>query len=231
MEQQPFQGFSEAANEFLWGIRLNNERSWFQEHKQEFEEHLNRPFRMLANDTLALMQEAFPEYNFMAHVSRIYRDARRLFGRGPYYDYMWFSIQPGIDKSRGPRFWFELDPQGYSHGMGYWDGTPAFAEAFRKKIAAHPAQFEEIILSVPDRERGWLRGEEYKKPKGHFNERIDPWFNRKTIEVGYNDFFEKLIFTDMLPELLTASYSQLTPLFDFMLDAYHVAEKARTESE
>ena len=48
MEQQRFQGFSEASNEFLWGIRLNNERSWFQEHRQEYIDHVQNPLRALA---------------------------------------------------------------------------------------------------------------------------------------------------------------------------------------
>ena len=28
-----FDGFREETMEFLWGVRLNNERSWFLEHK------------------------------------------------------------------------------------------------------------------------------------------------------------------------------------------------------
>ena len=31
-----FQGFSQGAVDFLWGVRFNNERSWFEAHKQEY---------------------------------------------------------------------------------------------------------------------------------------------------------------------------------------------------
>ena len=34
-----FQGFSEETIQFLWGVTLNNERSWFQAHKQEYLTH------------------------------------------------------------------------------------------------------------------------------------------------------------------------------------------------
>ena len=51
-----FQGFSPAAGEFLWELSFNNERPWFLAHKEQFEEVLNRPFRALCADTLALMQ-------------------------------------------------------------------------------------------------------------------------------------------------------------------------------
>ena len=30
-----FQGFSQGAVDFLWGVRFNNERRWFEAHKQE----------------------------------------------------------------------------------------------------------------------------------------------------------------------------------------------------
>ena len=30
-----FQGFTQGAVDFLWGIRFKNERSWFLAHKEE----------------------------------------------------------------------------------------------------------------------------------------------------------------------------------------------------
>ena len=38
-----FQGFDDTTVDFLWGIRLNNERPWFEAHKQEYLDHLYRP--------------------------------------------------------------------------------------------------------------------------------------------------------------------------------------------
>ena len=40
-----FQGFSQGAVDFLWGIRFNNERSWFQAHKEEYLTLVDRPMR------------------------------------------------------------------------------------------------------------------------------------------------------------------------------------------
>ena len=221
-----FEGFSERSFDFLFELSVNNDRRWFQPRKAEFEEVLNRPMKALANETLALMQAAFPEYNFMLHTSRIYRDARRLFGRGPYHEHMWFSIQSGVDKARGPRFWFVIHPEGYSHGLGDWTGTPAFLEAFRKKIVAHPARFEEILRTIPDPKQAMLRGDTYKRPKGHISETIDPWYNRRLLDLEYETHFGKEIYTDRVPELLAGSYTRLLPLFDFLFEAYRLAQEA-----
>ena len=45
-----FQGFSQRSIDFLWGIALNNDRTWFQEHKQEFLDHVDGPMKELARE-------------------------------------------------------------------------------------------------------------------------------------------------------------------------------------
>ena len=40
-----FNGFSKESLDFLWGIRFNNERSWFEAHKQQYLDCVNTPMR------------------------------------------------------------------------------------------------------------------------------------------------------------------------------------------
>ena len=42
-----FQGFSPESIEFLWGIRFNNERSWFEGHKQQYIDLIQQPLKEL----------------------------------------------------------------------------------------------------------------------------------------------------------------------------------------
>ena len=88
-----FQGFSQQTNDFLWGIRFNNERSWFEAHKQEYLDYVQSPLRQLAQEVYARFSAAHEELPLMVRVSRIYRDARRLYGRGPYKSHLWFSLR------------------------------------------------------------------------------------------------------------------------------------------
>ena len=46
-----FQGFDDTTVDFLWGIRLNNERPWFEAHKQDYLDHLYRPMKELGDDS------------------------------------------------------------------------------------------------------------------------------------------------------------------------------------
>ncbi len=43
-----FQGYSQETVDFMWGIRFNNERSWFLAHKDDYQQHLLTPTRELA---------------------------------------------------------------------------------------------------------------------------------------------------------------------------------------
>ena len=102
-----FDGFREETMEFLWGVRLNNERSWFLEHKTLYEEFLYRPLKELGAEVQAEMLNVQPESQFNVHVSRIYRDARRLHGRGPYKDHLWFTLRPPVEQ------WATVEPVFY----------------------------------------------------------------------------------------------------------------------
>ena len=79
-----FTGFSDATIDFLWELRFHNERPWFLEHKQVFLDTLDRPMKALAADVTAALEQAYPDRKWYLHVARIYRDARRLHGNGPY---------------------------------------------------------------------------------------------------------------------------------------------------
>ena len=124
-----FTGFTRDTSDYLWDLAFHNKRPWFQEHKDRFLRVLKDPFDALARETLDLMQARFPDRPFQMHVSRIYRDARRLFGRGPYKDHLWFTVWSGADKHDNPAFWFELSASGYEYGMGFFEARPEEMEA------------------------------------------------------------------------------------------------------
>ena len=112
-----FQGFSQEAVDFLWGIRFNNERGWFEARKEEYLTLVAGPMRELGEQVHAAVEEEFPKLGLNLHVSRIYRDARRLHGRGPYKDHLWFTLRrPKEEWVSQPAFYFELAPEYYSMG-------------------------------------------------------------------------------------------------------------------
>ena len=68
-----FTGFTPEAIDFLWGLRFNNNREWFQEHKQQYQTALYEPMKALSQE----LTEAFAQTEGLKmHLSRIYRDMR-----------------------------------------------------------------------------------------------------------------------------------------------------------
>ena len=215
-----FTGFTEKTGSFFWELAFHNERPWFLEHRQEFEDCINIPFRELAKAAFELMEQRFPELECRLHISRIYRDARRLFGRGPYKDHLWFSIKSSQVLLEGPMFWFEIGAADYSYGMGFYSATPQQMEAFRRSIDANPARFRSIAEKmercgfIPD-------GEEYKRPKAlHDDELIDRWYNRKRIGLERSFDLGGDAFSEKLPEILADAYAQLMPMYEYFMEIY-----------
>ncbi len=220
---------SPKSFDFLWELTLHNQRPWFQAHKEEFTAVLDKPFKALAYETERLLQEKLPEADLRLHVSRIYRDARRLFGRGPYQDNLWFSLQEKDASDRGPMFWFELNREGTSHGVGFWDRNARQGELFRQKIRRDPEAFEALVKDLPAGFCLW--GEEYKRPKGSYGPVIDPWYNRKQVSVGWDNAFGQELFGSRLPELLTASFFSLLPVYELFLSVYREAREEELREE
>lgn len=215
-----FSGFSRQTSDFLWGLMFNNERTWFLEHKNEYETHLNRPIKALAETVTAKMNEAYPNMEWQYHVSRIYRDARRLFGRGPYKEKLWFTVYPASTQNRGPSFWFEIGAAQYGYGFGFFEVTPRMMEQFRRGIDANPARFERLAAGI-DRIPGFkVVGEEYKRPKGDRGELINKWYNRKWAGVELMADLEGEAFTPALADTLAAAYKKCMPMYEYFLEFY-----------
>ena len=106
-----FTGYTDQTVDVFWGIRFNNDRAWFAEHKQEFQDAVMTPTKALAGELYDWFQKQYPDLHLNVHISRIYRDARRLFGRGPLNDHIWFSFQNAIEnRGEAPCFWFQVGP-------------------------------------------------------------------------------------------------------------------------
>lgn len=224
-----FTGYTDQTVDVFWGIRFNNDRAWFAEHKQEFQDAVMTPTKALAGELYDWFQETYPDLHLNVHISRIYRDARRLFGRGPYKDHLWFSIKHGSILLEGPMFWFEIGAADYSYGMGFYSATPSQMEAFRRSLDANSARFERIVRKI---ERGGgfrLTGEEYKRPKGHANDPLGRWYNRKRIGLECSRDHDAALYSPELPEILADAYAKLMPMYEYFLEFYHSADSEKGE--
>ncbi len=210
-----FTGYSDATVDFMWGIRFNNERSWFLAHKQEYLDHLYTPTAELAREVYEDFTKKYKDLGLELHVSRIYRDARRLYGRGPYKDHLWFSLRRSGNWVERPCFYFEITPEGYSYGMGFYSAKASTMEHFRKGLDADGAAFTAIAEKLDSYGKYEIRGEEYARKKGQPGGILDAWYNRKGIEMGCSRPLDELVYSPALKEELCRSFDDLMPLFRY----------------
>jgi len=215
-----FHGFTEKTREFLFGLMLNNERSWFQAHKEEYTEHLLTPCKELTAATYDLFCAKFPDLPLISHLSRIYRDARRTHGKGPYKDHLWISFKSWPGLLEGPMFWFEIGAFNYSYGMGFYSASPTQMAIYRKLVDENPKPLKNLIKKYESQSRFILTGEEYARPKIAPDPLLAQWYNKKRIGLQAEFPWEGDIFSSDLPSVLVDAFSFLMPYYQFFAEIY-----------
>ena len=211
-----FTGFTDGTQSFFWDLQFHNERTWFAEHKVEFEENLNQPFRELGKAAFEAVKEACPLAELELHLSRIYRDARRLCGRGPYKDNLWFSLKNRANGYNGPQFFFEISPRDWCYGLGFYTARAAESEAFRKGVDANPERFRRLAGEIAGMKEFVLDGPEYKKPKGDYGDVVNAWYNRKWVSVISGHDYGPELRSETLPRTLADAFIKLMPMYEFL---------------
>lgn len=211
-----FEGFTQDAVDFLWGVKFNNNREWFLAHKQEYLDTVDRPLRELGETLLSRMNGEFPKLGLQQHVSRIYRDARRLYGRGPYKSNLWLVLaRPRDEHLERPAFYFEVAPNYFSYGCGFWDMSTETAAKLRARIERDPKTLEKLARRL-NKSKFTLTGTEYKRPKGDVGALLNPWYNRKNIGIAFDDNCEGVLFTPELADEIMDGFRFLVPYYEYM---------------
>jgi len=168
-----FEGFSPETVDFLWGIRMNNNRDWFLEHKKDYVNYLYEPMKALGQD---LFQPFLDRPGNLLKVSRIYRDAR-LHHPVPYKESLWICIRKDVEWwAENPCLFFEIRPEGVSYGFILWRPKVSALETFRRDIAARPREFLDLIKKTEKATGIPVTAELYKRPKEAPTPDLAPYF-------------------------------------------------------
>jgi len=81
-----FTGFSQNTIDFMWNIRMNNNKTWFEAHKDEFKRDFQTPMKELGQEVFAKVTADCGERGLIHKLSRIYKDARRVRDGNMYRD-------------------------------------------------------------------------------------------------------------------------------------------------
>lgn len=173
---------------------------------------------------LRLADGKISQLHLNLHISKIYRDARRLFGRGPLKDNIWFSFQNELEgRENAPCLWFELGCEGYGYGFGYWC-QPAAAARFRRLADQNPKELEKLAKKLDEQDVFSLQGPEYARPKGHADDSLNHWYNRRSFSISCERNYDALSYSRELLGAVKAGYEFLMPYYEYFDKSYRMAD-------
>ena len=208
-----FQGFTPETVDFLWGIRLNNNREWFTANKKAYVDTLYEPMKALGKD---LFQSFLDKPGNVLKVSRIYRDAR-MHPPEPYKESLWICIRQDVEWwAQHPCLYLEIRPEGVTYGFVLWQPTTAMMEQFRREIAARPEEFIRLIRSTEQATGMAVTAELYKRPKPAPSEALAPYYAwRSNIGCTVTEEVSPEMFGPELGKRAGEFLEKLIPLYEY----------------
>ena len=208
-----FTGFTPETVDFLWGIRMNNNREWFLEHKPQYVNTLYEPMKALGKE---LFQPFLDKPGNILKVSRIYRDAR-LHHPEPYKESLWICIRQDVEWwAENPCLFFEINPEGVDYGFFIWRPRPTVMKQFRQSISANPSEFLSMINDVEQAVGMQVTAELYKRPEPCPDPALERFYSWKA-KLGciIHEDFSEATFTPALADRVREHFEKLIPVYDY----------------
>lgn len=133
-----FAGFPEAMPGFLHELKANNERAWFESHRDEFDRLCLQPclsfIESVADATAAFDPPHKAQAKTNGSLRRIHRDTRFSRDKTPYHPYLHLIFWCGDHPNRSPGLHLVFSPGGFGMGAGQWALSPEELDRYRQAV-------------------------------------------------------------------------------------------------
>ncbi|MFV0155405.1 DUF2461 domain-containing protein [Empedobacter falsenii] len=209
---------------FLKQLEKNNNRDWFNTHKNEFDTakaEADLIFNAIYQE-LSKKEELEP-----LKIYRIYRDVRFSNDKTPYKIH--FSAQSGRKKphNRGG-YYFHIQPNHNFIGVGFWGPERDDLLRIRKDIEVSD-ELEKILQSKTlIKEFGEMQGEEVKSaPKGFSKDHERIALLRKKQYFFIKNFTDEEVLAEDFPKKVAKSIQVLQPFLNYMTEVLTIDENGQ----
>ena len=158
-----FEGFHPATFRFLRDLARNNEKAWFEAHRDVYERQVLDPMRRLVEALDARLESIAPEIvgDPKRSMFRIHRDVRFSKNKSPYKTNAgaWLyhrdaGRKVGTDgEGGGAGFYFHIDPTTCFMAGGIWMPARPALHRIREAIGAQPAALARLTRAPGFRRR------------------------------------------------------------------------------
>jgi uncharacterized protein (TIGR02453 family) len=142
-----FPGFRPAALRFFKELAANQDRAWFQDHKNIYETEVLAPLRALVADLATEFSRrgvgltADP----LKAVFRIHRDVRFSRDQAPYKTHAGAVLSRDGSKGGFGIFYIHIDPAGSFAACGFYQPEPKYLEALRIAMFEEPKRIRAAL--------------------------------------------------------------------------------------
>lgn len=230
--------FSQKTLDFLFENRLQDSRSWFAEHKKEYQSLVIEPLRQLVMDLSPTMLELDPEFQTEPKVDkticRIWRDTRYTKDPSLYRDHMWIIFKRGgrMHGTDYPGIYFEINLDGFSYGCGFYHASTAYMNNLRTQILAGSTEFQAAQKAFLNQKVFQMEGDCFKRPRyGNRTPEEQIWLERRNISFNADNHDFSLLFSKKLPGKLLEDLQLLFPVYRFLVSNAEETLRQETERE
>jgi ribosomal protein S18 acetylase RimI-like enzyme len=124
--------------------------------------------------------------------------------------------KPSAEESSGIlTFWFDLNPDGWSYGLGYYAASATTMEKLRARIDDNPQEFEKLIDLLGRQNEFQLDGPAYVRQKPAPTPKTQEWYNKKSFSLIHFGQISNELFSRNLADRLVGGYRFLMPFYDY----------------
>jgi uncharacterized protein (TIGR02453 family) len=163
--------FTPRTLAFLRALKHHNDREWFRERKDEYEQHVRAPMLVVIEQLAIDFQSFAPELvaDPRRSLYRIYRDTRFSEDKSPLKTHIAAVFPPrDAQKHASAGLYLEVAADSVWVGGGLYAPAAPDLHRVRERIATHPTQFRALIEAPAFRRHcETLKGERLKRvPRG-----------------------------------------------------------------
>lgn len=202
--------------DFLVQLAENNNKQWFADYKNEFDE-LNKKSKVF-------FTSIFDELNKTDDIEemkmfRIYRDVRFSKDKTPYKTHFSCAFVRKKPQLRGG-YYLHLQPNESFIGGGFWDPNPEDLLRIRKEFEYDAQSINKIINEEQFiKTFGSLQGEELKSaPKGFDKNHKNIHLIKKKQFLVMKKYINEEVFADDFQSKVVKDFQVMRPFFDYMSD-------------
>lgn len=213
--------FSPKTLSFLRALKRHNDRTWFREHRADYDAHVQAPMLAVV-DALARDFGSFaPEMVADPKVSlfRPWRDTRFSDDKTPLKTNV-AAVFPNraLGRMRGAGLYFEVEPRWVWIGGGLYAPDTAQLQALREHIANHHRQLDAIVKAASfTRLLGGLKGDRLTRvPRGFDKAHPAAHYLQQKQFLGFREEAATFAARPDFYTHLVATFKALTPLCRFL---------------